>query len=161
MPNPRDPLSALGFQGKKRKNDEFCERENFIFQPLTSLISIFQIPLKLQNRPPSPDKNTKHCFGFKLKPLALPERCLLKFPTLREIEWWRRDVTVRFHVTVKMIRLGRQGVYILLFLQLHSIYCNSRDDSPRDFSITIKSIAQYTRSERQIGIIHVFMNYSE
>ena len=23
LPNPRDPLSALGFQEKKRKNDEF------------------------------------------------------------------------------------------------------------------------------------------
>jgi len=73
LPNPRDPLSALGFQEKKRKNDEFYERGKFIFQPIPSLISILQIPLKLQNRPPAPAKNTKHRFGFKLK----PRQCLL------------------------------------------------------------------------------------
>jgi len=66
LPNPRDPLFSFGFQGKKRKNDEFFEREKFIFQPIPSLISILQIPLKLQNRPPSPVKNTKHRFGSKL-----------------------------------------------------------------------------------------------
>ena len=44
-------------------------------------------------------------------------------------------------------KVGRQGGYILLFLLPRSIYCNCRDDSPRDLSITIKLIAQYTRSE--------------
>ena len=62
-------------------------------------------------------------------------------------------MTVRFHVTVKMIRLGLQGSDAILYQLLHSIYCNCRDDSPRNFSITIKSIAQYTRSEEKIRII--------
>ena len=62
-------------------------------------------------------------------------------------------MTVRFHVIDKMIRLGLQGSNAILYQLLHSIYCNSRDDSPRDLSITIKLIAQHTRSEGKIGII--------
>ena len=57
-----------------------------------------------------------------------------------------------YHVTAEMIRLGLQGSNAIPYLILHSIYCNSRDDSPRDLSITLKSVAQYTRSEGKIGI---------
>ena len=61
-------------------------------------------------------------------------------------------MTVRFHVIDKMIRLGLQGNDTILYLILQSNYCNCRDDSPRDFSITINLITQYTRSEGKIGI---------
>jgi len=49
-------------------------------------------------------------------------------------------VTCCYHVTVKMYGLGLRGNDAILYLILHSIYCNSRDDSPRDLSITIQLI---------------------
>jgi len=49
-------------------------------------------------------------------------------------------VAVRFHVTKKMIKLGQQGVNTIIYQLLKSIYFNRRDDSSRDFSITINLI---------------------
>jgi len=94
-----ETIVCIGYSRKKQKNDGFYERGKLVFKPIPILNSISQIPLKLQNRPPSPAKNTKHRFGFRLKPRALPERCFLYFPTLREMDLIFA-LLLQFHFTI-------------------------------------------------------------